>query len=114
MPEKTEVELDVFSGRPNPTWSLPDAQASTFRERVDGLPAATSGQVANNLGYRGFIVRAGDEVVLVQKGVVQKTRGETTEYAADPNRDLERWLLESGKPTLEPEVLTSVERELGG
>ena len=114
MPEKTVVELDVFSGRPNPTWTLPDAEATAFRERVDGLAGTASGQVANNLGYRGFVVRTGDEVVTVQRGLVQKARGGTTAYAADPNRDLERWLLESGKPSLEPDLVTTVEHELGG
>lgn len=114
MPEKTVVELDIFSGRPNPTWTLPDAGATTFREKLDGLAATASGQVANNLGYRGFVVRTGDEVVTVQRGLVQKAKGETTTYAADPNRDLERWLLESGEPSLEPDLVTTVEQQLGG
>jgi hypothetical protein len=114
VPEKTEVELDIFSGRPNPVWTLPEADATTFREKVDGLPSTASGQVANNLGYRGFIVRASGEVVTVQRGLVRRTRGETTAYATDPNRDLERWLLQSGRPSLEPDLATTVERELGG
>ena len=113
MPEKTVVELDIFSGRPNPTWTLPDAEATAFREKLDGLAGTASGQVANNLGYRGFVVRTGDEVVTVQRGLVQKVGGGTTAYAADPNRDLERWLLDSGKPSLEPELVTAVEQELG-
>ena len=107
------VELDVFSGRPNPTWTLAEPDATAYREKVGGLPVASSGQVANNLGYRGFVVRTGDEVVVVQRGVVRKTKGSTTAYASDPNRDLERWLLRSGRSSVEPEVLTSVEREIG-
>jgi len=114
VPEKTVVELDIFSGRPNPTWTLPDADATAFRDRLDGLAATTSGQVANNLGYRGFVVRKGEEVVTVQRGLVRKAQGESISYAADPNRDLERWLLESGKPSLEPDLVATVEQELGG
>jgi len=114
VPGKVEVELDIFSGRPNPVWTLPEAEATAFRQKVDGLPKATSGQVANNLGYRGFVVRADGKVILVQRGVVRVTAGETTEYATDPNRGLERWLLQSGKPFLEAGLFTTAEHEIGG
>ncbi|MCS7479852.1 hypothetical protein ACFFQW_18965 [Umezawaea endophytica] len=114
MSGKTVVELDIFSGRPNPTWTLPDAEATAFRERLDALAGTASGQVANNLGYRGFVVRTGDEVVTVQRGLVRRADGGTTTYGTDPNRDLEQWLLDSGKSSLDPDLVTTVEHELGG
>jgi hypothetical protein len=50
------VELDIFSGRPNPTWELDEQAARTLRELhqelwgVDERPPEPPG-----LGYRGFV-----------------------------------------------------------
>jgi hypothetical protein len=50
-----EVELDVFSGRPNPRWTLPAELADTLRtELAERLPAEP--QTAPGLGYRGFVI----------------------------------------------------------
>jgi hypothetical protein len=61
-----EVELDVFSGRPNPRWVLTPAESRQLTGRVrDGTaPVVPVSMDAGNLGYRGFIVRAsGTEAV---------------------------------------------------
>ncbi|GAB3196619.1 hypothetical protein GCM10027062_06350 [Nocardioides hungaricus] len=51
-----EVELDVFSGRPNPRWLLTPTEAAEFTQRVlDGATPAVPVDVSEgNLGYRGF------------------------------------------------------------
>lgn len=50
-----DVELDIFSGRPNPHWPLPSNQQgklqAVFKSRADVEPPAIPG-----LGYRGFII----------------------------------------------------------
>ncbi len=57
------VELDIFSGMPNPTWVLSEKEEAQLVDRVMAdkslmlpLPADTGG-----LGYRGFIVSAMSE-----------------------------------------------------
>ena len=55
-PELT-VELDAFSGRPNPTWTLTAAEAGEVLERLRGLPAASASIPDLGLGYRGFVLR---------------------------------------------------------
>ncbi|MCI0743085.1 MAG: hypothetical protein L0Y72_28990 [Gemmataceae bacterium] len=56
-----EVELDVFSGMPNPTWVLSKRQESTLYELLSAEPAQISSVTAMEkrfgLGYRGLIVR---------------------------------------------------------
>lgn len=56
-----EVELDIFSGMPNPTWVLSKRQESTLFERLRAEPDQISPVTAMNmrlgLGYRGLIVR---------------------------------------------------------
>ena len=59
-----EIELDAFSGRPNPRWELTGAQAAEFLARLRALrPTQGRDFVVEDLGYRGFIVRAKGEPV---------------------------------------------------
>jgi hypothetical protein len=56
-----EVELDVFSGMPNPAWLLSRRQESALAELLSAepgqiSPVTTPGEPFG-LGYRGFIVR---------------------------------------------------------
>jgi hypothetical protein len=49
------VELDAFSGRPNPTWTLTPAEAAELDRRLRDLPAAPDATLPDlGLGYRGF------------------------------------------------------------
>ncbi|GGX74777.1 hypothetical protein [Streptomyces hiroshimensis] len=89
------VELDLFSGRPNPRWRLDPGDAEEFCALTAGLPPA--GPVARpqpqlpspGLGYRGFTVTDADRVIHVFAGRV--TEGTTSR--TDRDRSLERWLL---------------------
>jgi hypothetical protein len=63
------VELDAFSGRPNPTWTLAPQLARTVRDALsDSRSEAPPLAVPGNLGYRGFIVRHDGQEVRVYKG----------------------------------------------
>ena len=116
MPARVEVELDIFSGMPNPTWVLTDAEADSFVKRLAAAPPGPPTQLSGNLGYRGFIVQVtqGTETHLihVQAGIIHISKGATKIYAKDVNRELERWLLNTGKPHLKNEIFQLVEREI--
>jgi hypothetical protein len=51
------VMLDVYSGRPNPTWILDDQQAKELQQKIGRARAAPRGGSLPLLGYRGFILR---------------------------------------------------------
>ena len=53
------VRLLLFSGRPDPEWTLDDAAIAALRERVRRTVGTetTSLQEPGALGYRGFLVR---------------------------------------------------------
>ncbi|MFB7375156.1 hypothetical protein ACFC0D_35590 [Streptomyces sp. NPDC056222] len=57
-----EVELDIFSGMPNPRWLLSPQEERELTERVEAdtsqLSEVTSPDELLGLGYRGFIVRS--------------------------------------------------------
>jgi hypothetical protein len=52
------VELDAFSGRPDPTWTLTPPEVRELARRLRDLPS-TDGPLAppGRLGYRGFWIR---------------------------------------------------------
>ena len=115
MPVHCEVELDIYSGAPNPTWSLTDAEADSFVKQLAALRRTAPRQLSGRLGYRGFIVqctqRADAWSVRLQSGVAHISQGATT-YAADEQRRLERWLLNTGRPHLKPDLFEFAESEL--
>jgi hypothetical protein len=56
------VELDIFSGNPNPEWTLTRKEESELIARVLAEPSLTQPpKKAGRLGYRGFIISASDE-----------------------------------------------------
>lgn len=106
-----DVEIDIFSGRPNPTWTLSDTQTASLLEMVGGLPQSEAGAAPDHLGYRGMIVRlhnAAAREVAVHNGVVVVNGTSHT----DPERRVERWLLETGRGSVEQSTYDFVEGEL--
>ena len=116
MPTHCEVELDIFSGMPNPKWTLTSADADNFVKQLGKLPSTSARESSGNLGYRGFIVQCakGDEtqVIGIQTGIVYISKCATVAYALDKNRHLERWLLNTGKLHLKDELFQIVDREV--
>ena len=85
------VEVDVFSGRPNPGWLL-DGDASQKLRRVlaDLTPSQSSAADPPGLGYRGFLVADDGRSYRIYGTWV--TMGSAT--FADPNRVAEQFLVE--------------------
>jgi len=107
------VELDAFSGRPNPRWELSAEQASEYRTRFGSLgPAASPSTGGDGLGYRGFIVRANGEEARFYRGIAVVNQSGRQEVFADPSRALEHWLLETARPHVDAAVMTYIAGEL--
>jgi len=66
-----EVELDVFSGRPNPRWTLAAPEADRLRRQIRSLRSSAPEQHIPDLGFRGFIVHdAAGSVRVFRKTVI--------------------------------------------
>ncbi len=115
MPVRVEVELDIFSGMPNPTWVLTNVEADSFVKKLAAMSRTSATELSGNLGYRGFIVQvtqgANTQLIHIQTGIVHISIGATNVYANDEDRELERWLFNTGKPHLKNELFQIVERE---
>ncbi len=112
-----QVEADVFSGRPNPRWTLDAAASGELTERLAGLPAARPAEPFDGLGYRGLVVTGlpGEcHEVRVHGGRVQAECGGETRAWTDAGRALERWLLATGEGRLEPATLELLRSQMDG
>jgi hypothetical protein len=110
-----EVEVDLFSGRKNPSWALSERQTRTVFRMLAGLPPAPASDFAEGLGYRGFRVRKVGTLsklpheFTVYKGIAY----DGAHYYRDEGRRIEQWLLRSGKGHLDMGVYKVIEKEIG-
>lgn len=98
------LTVDVYSGLPNPTWCLTPVQAEELRARLEGLqPALAPESELPGLGYRGILCTSEE----IGVGTLRVFRGVAVGAAGprqDPNRALERWLLDTAGAALSPEL----------
>jgi len=114
-----QVELDVFSGRPNPTWNLSEREATEFQNRLAALPPAPPAERMPGLGYRGLVVRnaggqvAGMDSIAVGDGIASSHSHARAHYFRDEGRELEKWLLSTGESHLDPALYQEIARQIG-
>ncbi len=115
---RATVTLGIYSGLPDPSWSLTRSQALTLAGMLDRLEPVEGQLPEGGLGYRGFAVElAGSDVgeaVRADAGLVEVTGPGGTRLYQDPERGVERWLLETGRSILSPEIVREIERALQG
>jgi hypothetical protein len=115
MPVRVEVELNIFSGMPNPEWVLTNVEADSFVKQLTALPRISAKKLSGNLGYRGLIVHvtqgADMQLIHIQNATVHISKDTMNVYAYDEGRKVERWLLNTGKPYLKNDLFQVVERE---
>jgi hypothetical protein len=105
------VELDIFSGRPNPVWALSESEVTSLGEILGSLkPAAMPGARFDGLGYRGFIVHLvapqslTPSTLYAYAGSIEIVTGADKIYYQDPQRQVELWLLDRAKPYISDEL----------
>lgn len=95
------VTLNIYSGRPDPTWVLDSEQTQELLERVDGIATESNLKpgVIPRLGYNGFTVFgpssfSNQPVTLrIEGGVVNL--GENSPSRVESEREIEAWLLQT-------------------
>ena len=116
QPDAATVEVDLFSGRPNPTWSLTPEEVAHLVEIVDELEPAAAQEAPGGLGYRGIrfrLFRQGREIASAESFDEHLSRqgAAGTRHLADPGRKIERWLLGTGEGRIESEVYKACRTE---
>ena len=112
------VTLDVFSGRPNPAWSLSEPMTAEFLRRLKALDASkVDGPEFDGLGYRAvravFQDQAEGVIVTASRGIVTLEQASQRFHYADAGRQFELWLVNTGAGHVSSDVLQYVTREIG-
>lgn len=110
----SRVTLNVFSGRPSPSWLLSENDDAQLTERLASLQAFTEKRpsgIFGGLGYRGFSISRepdhalGPMALTVHEGIADR-------QTAGPNMvettGMEDWLAEQAAAHVSPEVMTYV------
>lgn len=111
------VELDIFSGRPNPTWDLDPDDTQKILEILSTLAPSQFPPAKNDgLGYRGFVLRP-DTVIdfdytTVFRSTVTLQAGDRQKVLYDQGQTIERQLLLSGRAKLTAALYQAIEREI--
>ncbi|HTU20809.1 MAG TPA: hypothetical protein VMG10_22340 [Gemmataceae bacterium] len=108
------VEIDIFSGRRNPQWSLSTEQSTAFLNLLRDLPKKPADDRRyDGLGYRGFRLspereneNAGE--IVVYHDLVMVRRGVRCEAWEDERHVLESWLLAASTGHVPEPVLARV------
>jgi hypothetical protein len=109
------VTLNVFSGRPNPVWIVPENKTTEFATRVSRISTTSNLKpvgVREGLGYRGFSVRHNEEAgsFYVHAGIVDPGVAGPSLLAND--REIEDWLLSTAGSQISSEVKAHVKQSL--
>jgi hypothetical protein len=112
------VELDIYSGKPNPSWSLSKELIPDLLQRLRALePSGTAPAEFDGLGYRGVRASLQDSSkltasLIVSRGAVTIVRDGQQSWYRDAGRQLELWLVQSGASIVSSDVLQYVTREI--
>ncbi len=94
------VTLGLYSGRPDPVWTLSAAEVSCLSAAIAALPIETGRVPDRGLGYHGFTIDSGGSSQIVWAGTVTIMGSAGDDVRSDPSCSVERFLLATGKPHL--------------
>ena len=106
----TTVSLGLYSGLPDPSWALSDEESAALTALLESLPRVDGSPPSGGLGYHGFgierLTPEGTPRLLVAfEGTVSDPASSHLSYLDDPDRSVERLLLESGRNQLSADEL---------
>jgi hypothetical protein len=107
-----QVELDLYSGRPNPSWTLTADQTTTLDTMLAALSPSSAQPPEGGLGYRGFLVHDGTKTIRVFQGSVTVQGAAQSEVFQDGSRALEHWLLETGQKAIDAQTYSTIQATL--
>ena len=118
------ITIDIFSGRPNPTFNLDEKDAKKFAERFAGRSVLSADNVESPLGFRGFIVEAATDVKLPDNiptkfhvGGLATSKFSAKAFkrpllSANENDDAVKWLLSKAKDSVNAEIFGHIKNTL--
>jgi len=107
-----KVVLGLYSGVADPTWTLTAEEASDLAAALARLTRVSGTATAGGLGYHGFSIVGPDGTLVAFEGTVANVGSDPPYYLDDPDRTIERLLLETARTRVKPEEFAEVARAL--
>jgi hypothetical protein len=114
-----EIEVELYSGRPNPRFTLPATVGAELKQQLADLPPSATDTAGprNGLGYRGVRIIGHDPSLaeaIVSAGAVEiRDAAGRVLRRADPGRKLERWLIDAGAGHMRQDELDFIRNDFG-
>ena len=112
----TNVSLGIYSGRPDPSWSLTEDESAELGRLVGALPSTVGDPPHGGLGYHGFVLTTSggpaDGTLVAYRGAIADLGSGPRTYLVDVDRTVERYLLKSGRSHLTTGEVDAVETDL--
>jgi hypothetical protein len=97
------VTLGIYSGRPDPTWTLTVDEAAAVDAALAALPDGTGTPPVGGLGYHGFSIARPGSTSVAYLGTVAPPGDGPRPMKADPTRSIERCLLKTSGSHVTPD-----------
>jgi hypothetical protein len=105
---RVQIVLGLYSGVPDPDWTLTTEQATELSIALAGLTGVDASAPSGGLGYHGFTIVTADGAVVAYAGKVASTNSDPSYVLDDPDRTIERLLLATAKAHLTAEEITVI------
>lgn len=94
---RVQVVLGLYSGVPDPAWSLTTEQANDLAAALAALTRVNESAPAGGLGYHGFTIVTSDRTLVAYAGKVLSADSDPPYVLDDPDRTIERLLLDTSR-----------------
>jgi len=109
-----EVTLGIYSGMPDPVWTLTPGQATDLAAALARLSRVDESAPTGGLGYHGFTVVTPERTLVAYDAKVASVSSDPPYVLYDPDRTIERFLLATAPPKLTAEERRAVTDALDG
>lgn len=107
------IEVDIFSGQPNPRQPLEPTAAHEIRQRISELEPIAAAPIPDHLGYRGIMLHQDDKThIRFYDGIGYLIKGDSAAYYHDLGRQLEKETLQKLQPWIDAELYQQLINEL--
>ena len=107
------VTLGLYSGVPDPSWTLTDGEAAALTDALAELSRTDAAAPEGGLGYHGFTITGPSGTLVAYAGMVSSSLSDPPYTLDDPDRTIERSLLETARTHVTPEEYDIVAEVVG-
>ena len=107
------VTLGIYSGRPDPSWTLTPSEAAGLEAVLAPLRVVTDAPPAGGLGYRGYTITTPARTLVAFGGAIAAPGQGPRAMKLDPTLSVERYLLETSRSRVTPDEFAAVQAAIG-